>query len=127
LKPRHQFNEGVIGLTEAVTALANYTRALKKISGNEAAIESRDAPDCISAVDILEKAAKQLARAANELRSLYACCGHADWDEAVYRVTSHHQGNCLRIRCHDDGTREEKPCIGRRSQCPGGESARRLA
>ena len=79
MKPRHQFNEAVIGLTEAVTALANYTRALKKISGNEAAIESRDAPDFISAVDVLEKVARQLARAANELRSLYACCGHADW------------------------------------------------
>jgi hypothetical protein len=58
------------------------------------AIESSEAPDCIRAVDILEKVAKQLARAANELRSLYACCGHADWDDAVYLVTKgDHQRN----------------------------------
>ena len=94
MKPQHQFNEAVIGLTEAVTALANYTHALKKISATEVAIESRDAPDCISAADILEKVARQLARAANELRSLYACCGPADWDDAVYLVTKgDHQRN----------------------------------
>lgn len=78
MKRPPQFDEALIGLTNAVTALANYTHALKKISEMERSIEGRLALDRASSVDILEKATRQLTRAADEVRSLYAYCGIAE-------------------------------------------------
>jgi len=78
LKRPPQFDEALISLTNAVTALANYTHALKKVSAKERSIEGSHALDRASSVDILEKVTTQLTRATDEVRSLYAHCGIAE-------------------------------------------------
>lgn len=79
-----QFRNALIDFTEAVSALAIYTHALKKVAATHRSVENqRHISDGPSPVDILEQIAKQLVRATNGLRCLYACRSAATQREAV--------------------------------------------
>lgn len=78
MKTTRPFENSLIDFVEAVTALANYTRALRAISERrELAAGGSRMPDDACAVDILEQIARQLGRASNGLRGLYECRGIA--------------------------------------------------
>jgi hypothetical protein len=82
-----QFRNALTEFTEAITALALYTHALTRVAAIRRSAETRgDTPDGEYPPDILEKIARQLARATERLRDLYACHGIAPDKEAALRA-----------------------------------------
>lgn len=68
-----RFDDSLTNFNEAVTALAIYTTALKAtVAKNQAASCDRHVLKDTATVDVLDKIARQLDRAANELQGLYA-------------------------------------------------------
>jgi hypothetical protein len=82
-----QFRNALTEFTEAITALALYTHALTRIAATHRSAETKGhGPDGECPPDLLEKIARQLARATNGLRDLHICCGVAYDNEAALRA-----------------------------------------
>jgi hypothetical protein len=107
-----QFRNALTEFTEAVTALALYTHALTRIAATHRSAESKGhTPDGECPPDILEKIARQLARATSGLRELYACRGITYDKEAALRAedTGHDAKSGSRQRKRRSGSEAAPP------------------